>query len=95
MRLARRTVALQLGDAGCELVSGRDGAEFEVADARALRRLLEQKLMLNAELRKAFLAGLEDALGEPETLHAALRPMTVTNPARAAGRARCLLDPLP
>ena len=42
------------------------------------RRLLEQKLTLNSQLRGGFLEGLQEQLAEPPTLHAALRPMAVT-----------------
>ncbi|KAL4428110.1 hypothetical protein ABPG75_002199 [Micractinium tetrahymenae] len=74
-----------LGQAGCCLVSGRDGHEYEVEDPRRLRRLLEQRLTLNAELRSGFLEGLQEQLEDPPVLHAALRPMTVTGNAPITG----------
>ncbi len=42
------------------------------------RRLLEQKLTLNSQLRGGFLEGLAEQLAEPAALHAALKPMAVT-----------------
>ncbi len=42
------------------------------------RRLLEQRLTLNAELRGSFLEGLQEQLEDAAVLHAALRPMAVT-----------------
>ena len=70
---------LQLTDGGCELSSDRSGHEVEVLDARKLRRSLEQKLTLNAELRGAFMEGLAAELQDCSKLHAFLRPMTVTS----------------
>jgi hypothetical protein len=67
----------QLAEGGCELSSDRNGHEFEVLDVRKLRRQLEQKLTLNAELRKSFLDGLAEVLQDADVLHAALRPMPV------------------
>ena len=42
------------------------------------RRLLEQRLTLNAELRTHFVTGLREQLGDAAVLHAALKPMAVT-----------------
>lgn len=53
-----------------------------MGDVRRLRRLLEQKLTLNAELRKNFLAAVEQQLAEVDVLRAALRPMTVSDAVR-------------
>lgn len=47
-------------------------------DPRRLRRTLEQRLTLNSDLRKNFLAALEEHLQLPDVLHAALKPMRVT-----------------
>ncbi|KAL4445301.1 hypothetical protein ABPG77_011126 [Micractinium sp. CCAP 211/92] len=74
-----------LGQGGCCLVSGRDGHEYEVEDPRKLRRLLEQRLTLNAELRSSFLEGLQEQLDDAAVLHAALRPMAVTGGAPITG----------
>lgn len=49
-------------------------------DPRRLRRTLEQRLTLNSDLRKNFLAALEEHLQLPGVLHAALKPMRVTTP---------------
>lgn len=50
--------------------------------------MLDQKLTLNAELRRHFLEGLTAQLGDAGVLHAALKPMTVTgvSPAAHVGR---------
>lgn len=86
-----------LGQAGCTLSSGRDGCEYEVEDPRKLRRLLEQKLTLNGELRASFLAGLQEQLAEVPVLHAALKPMQVTGNAPITGDSfvRVLLNVAP
>lgn len=77
--MERNGILTQIRDGGCELVFSRDnGQQFEVTDARLLRRLLEQKLTLNAELRANFSTGLDNLLQEPNVLHAALKPMVVT-----------------
>ncbi|PSC75642.1 Fanconi anemia group D2-like protein [Micractinium conductrix] len=74
-----------LGQAGCGLVSAREGHEFEVEDPRKLRRLLEQRLTLNRDLQAAFMEGLQEQLEDEGVLHAALRPMTVTGSAPTTG----------
>ena len=52
-------------------------SELEVS-VHACRRLLEQRLTLNAEMRTHFVAGLQEQLGDAAVLHAALKPMAVT-----------------
>ena len=71
-----------MAEAGCELVSSRSGQQYEVADPRRLRRLLEQKLTLDRTLRSNFMAGLEDHLCPDDVLHAALRPMVAASAVR-------------
>lgn len=73
----------QLRLAGCELASTGDGHEYQVQDPRQLRRLLEQRLTLNEAACKAFVDDLQEHLGPPEALRAALHPMTVTDLASA------------
>lgn len=83
-----------LAQAECSLTSSREGHEFEAEDPRKLRRLLEQRLTLNAELRGDFVRGLEERLADVSVLHASLRPMTVTGnvPITGDSFARVLLN---
>ncbi|PRW44427.1 Fanconi anemia group D2-like protein [Chlorella sorokiniana] len=86
-----------LSQGGCQLSEGRDGFEFEAEDPRRLRRLLEQKLTLNSQLRGGFLEGLQEQLAEAAALHAALKPMAVTGHGSITGDSfvRVLLNVAP
>ena len=55
------------------------------------RRLLDQRLTLNAELRAHFVAGLKEQMEDAAVLHAALKPMAVTGVSPAASPPACLL----
>eukprot|EP00959_Pyramimonas_sp_CCMP1952_P106956 2235444-Pyramimonas_sp.AAC.1 len=68
--------------AGCCSVT--EDNEYVVDDPRELGYFLENKLMLNSDLRRDFLGALEDRLSDPESLRQALLPMAARTLVRTA-----------
>lgn len=76
-------VPLQLELCGCRISRpDTSSIEYLVDDPRKFRRNLERHLTLNCAAQSSFLDGIRNHLDPPDSLHAALRPMTVTSKVR-------------